>query len=465
MKIKEPFHEPFGVRELAWKGDGAYDAVSGGFYGGFPERPSLVAMCHTDQEVRDCLKWAVTTSTAFTVRGRGHSTAGFSSCDGLVIDVSGLNEIIVSVFGGVVHVGGGASLGELSKRLDATGMHVPLGACSGVGISGFFQGGGYGYTSRRYGMNCDSVIGATMLLADGRTVRCDRVALPDLFWAIRGGTGGNFGIVLELSYAAHRLEEVWGFAAEWDIKHAASALYELQRFLTGTGYRDLGFMCNLCVKDSLPKLLVQGVFCGGREHGLKVLGELKSWSKARLLVDASDLNYGELADLLDEKPYPVPAFPINWNHVLTVTKGGGYVEGLVSASAWRDLIEVFCATAGRYDTWIMEPYGGTIRAIDPFDCAFTHRTADFNFYVNVFDASGCSSMEEREARLARIVDPLRPSMTGRKYQNYPKRGEKDFAAQFFGGAYQGLQRVKRKYDPNNIFKFEQSISLSDELVL
>ena len=160
----------------------------------------------------------------------GHSYAGYSSCPGLVIDVSPLNAISVAGAAGAsgrtpVTVGAGSKLIDVYSDLAAQGLLLPGGSCPTVGIAGLALGGGVGVFSRAYGLTCDQTASVEMVTADGVLRRCDPTQIEDLYWACRGGGGGNFGVVTSFGFSAQPIPEaITLFTLEWPWEVADSVL-------------------------------------------------------------------------------------------------------------------------------------------------------------------------------------------------------------------------------------------------
>lgn len=462
--------------QLFSSADLGHEAASRGFYPGFPERPCAVALCQDERDVALCLRYVRDTGTAFAIRAGGHSTAGFSGSAGLVIDVSRLDEVWVARQARTAWVGAGVRLGALAHALDGDGLHVPTGGCAQVAVGGFMQGGGYGYTSRRFGMNCDSVIAIRMMLADGRVVLADRLRHADLFWAVRGGTGGNFGVLLAVQYALHELQSVWAFALEWDIGHAPPILLECQRrLMQGTAAPAFGFMLTLCKRGGRPRLLLQGLHAGDRAEGLAVLRGVPGCASADLLVDQVG-PYADMLALLGEAQHAGPDFTAGGNlhqhpqqhpqqhahrpppqHDHAQLKEGGYVDRFVDLAAWRRVVGQFIDDPEPHNAAVIEPYGGRIRDIAVHDCAFRHRAVDFHFHSNAVFSPSPAAAQRADRWARRVFAPLQPFANGHRYQNYPRRGLPDHAWQYWGGHLPALVRVKQRYDPDDLFRFEQGV--------
>lgn len=219
---------------LVLPGDDSYDQDRLLFNPLFNDYPVAIAFCATEADVTVVLAFARGLDLGFTVRSGGHCTAGFSSGSGVLLDVSALTSLVIDPLGLVATVGCGVKFGAFFQTLDAYGLHVPGGECPDVCVGGYVQGGGYGFTSVSFGMNCDNVLALRVMLADGAIVTASNAHNADLFWAMRGGTGGNFGVLLAVLYRLRPLGSVWGWAIAWPldslsgIAEASQALMLLQ---------------------------------------------------------------------------------------------------------------------------------------------------------------------------------------------------------------------------------------------
>lgn len=243
----------------------------------FQSFPLLIVYCKVFQDVWECLQFAVRHSLWITTRSGGHSTAGFSLNDGMVIDTSRLNGVYVDTARKVAVVGPGSNWGHVNATLADYGLHMPTGGCGDVCVAGYMQGGGYGFTSRKFGMNCDNVVDMLVMLADGRIVRANEDSNADLFWALRGGTGNNFGILLQVTSKLHDMPRLWGFTLTWSLDQAPAALAAWQAgFMSSGAPPELGYMGVLACtgKDLTPQLTMCGLYWGRREDGMKVIQPL-----------------------------------------------------------------------------------------------------------------------------------------------------------------------------------------------
>jgi FAD/FMN-containing dehydrogenase len=156
-------------------------------------RPAAIARCETPADVAATIGFAQRGGLPVSIRCGGHSVAGRSSGDGIVIDVTPMDS--VSIDNGNATVGAGVRLGELYDALYTHGVTLPAGCGPSVGIAGLTLGGGIGVLGRKHGLTCDRLRRAQVVLADGSVIECDENRDPDLFWALRGAGGGNFGVV------------------------------------------------------------------------------------------------------------------------------------------------------------------------------------------------------------------------------------------------------------------------------
>jgi FAD/FMN-containing dehydrogenase len=165
--------------------------------------PAAIAYCASPTDVQTCLAFARRFGIALAPRSGGHSYAGYSTTSGLVVDITRMNAVSVNASTGVATVGAGARLIDVYAALAQHGLVLPAGSCATVGIAGLTMGGGIGVLGRKFGLTCDNLQAAQVVVADGRLLTCNANHEPDLFWALRGGGGGNFGVVTSFTFQAH----------------------------------------------------------------------------------------------------------------------------------------------------------------------------------------------------------------------------------------------------------------------
>ena len=219
------------VGQVTLPQDPAYPANRTTFMNAFQSFPQIIVYCQGFADVVRSIAFAKDIGLQPVCRAGGHNTAGYSVNDDMVIDVSGIDYVRVDPDQRIAWVGAGANFAQIDATLELFGLHMPGGGCETVCAAGYMQGGGYGFTSLMFGMNCDQVLGVQMALADGRIVRANAKENADLYWAVLGGTGNNFGVLLEIEYRLHPLGQLWGFGFKWPLatdQQAASASLALQ---------------------------------------------------------------------------------------------------------------------------------------------------------------------------------------------------------------------------------------------
>ena len=185
-------------------------------------RASRIVMATTAGDVARTILFARDHDLAFAARCGGHSYGGYSLSDGIVIDVSAM--AMVRIGAGTATIGAGARVIDVAAGLATVGAVIPVGTCATVGISGLTLGGGQGVVGRRFGLTCDSLQAATVVLADGRIVTCDASKDADLFWALRGAGGGNLGVVTSFTFASHPLGAITAFSMSWPWSNAGEVV-------------------------------------------------------------------------------------------------------------------------------------------------------------------------------------------------------------------------------------------------
>ncbi len=424
----------------------AYDACRALFDQRFDPRPKAIALCKSEHDVRLCLAAAQHNRVAFRVRGGGHSFAGYSACDGLIIDVAGLDRVSIDRRAMAATVGGGCQQGKLKPLLDDAGLFVPIGDWSEVGIGGFMQGGGFGPTSRTFGMNCDHVEAVRVMLADGRVVVATERVNHDLWWAVRGGTGGNFGVVLDMTYRllpaqAFAVESIGFSLAPAKREQGIAALLAYQAGFMLTGAPDtlnssavIMQACDPAAES--PWLVIEAVHVGAEAEMIAALQPLLSLPGAVPGFDPRKLL----------PPGPMPPF----------SRSSRLIGRAVTADEWRALLAFMDTSPNRQTQLFLKAHGGAINRYGRERSAFIHRDAHCNMFMDVFwptPADRAPAEAFRDLWRAHVA----PLWNGGIYQNFPEADAPDYRWNYWGPAYPALAAVKSKYDLTGAFDFPQAI--------
>jgi len=448
--------------KLVWLWDPDYEKDRQEFDPAFQEFPLVIGYPQTASDVALLLDFSRVTNPPLPVvcRSGGHSTAGYSVVtDGIVIDMSLFNSVSVDPAAKLATVGPGVPFEKLNKTLDQYGLHVPGGECEDVCIAGFMQGGGYGFTSREFGMNCDNVVRFTMLTYDSKgahVVTASPTQNPRLFWAVRGGTGNNFGVLLDVTYRLFPLGTLWGFGIKWtDLQDAPAALLAMQNgYMKSGASPKLGHLPVIMVQkgDAGASLGTYGLYDGTRAQGLAAIKTLLGIGKAKLVLDKSD-SYMNLNKIL----LPDPNLPPNVTSFPPEVKQSAYVSQPLDLAACKAIVDYFATRPNDTNAVFFEPYGGVINSYPRNGNAFIHRDAYMDIYVDSFWFKD-SDRKAAEAWLDGYVKIFSQYSNGQQYQNYPRRNTPDYPRAFWGEAYPALQQVKAEYDPLNVFKFPMGIN-------
>ena len=438
----------------------------------FDAYPIVIIYCAVESDVTIALELARALLLPFTVRSGGHCTAGFSAGSGALIDVSALDDVAIDTTARIATVGTGCPFGKLDLALANAGLHVPGGECSDVCVGGYVQGGGYGFTSVTYGMNCDNVIDMRVMLADGRIVTASESVNADLWWAMRGGTGGNFGVLLSVRYQLRPLGDVFGWALIWplqtpqDLANATSALMTLQsQYMLANLTPALNIQVSLCYQPGTqpnlppttplqPYLMVRGLYVGSQSDGQAAIQTLCDLPGAITQWTTMDSFYNLNNNLLNQ-PYSMPWFPPG-SPMPCEDKASRYVTRPLLESEWLGLLQYFVTSPNTWSYFYMEFYGGAINAYPTQGNAFVHRSSAFNAVLDVFWFDE-ADRPAAENFLLGWMDCMAPMWNGEIYQNYPHLDQPDYGACYWADAQAGLYAVKLKYDPDHAFRFAQQV--------
>jgi FAD/FMN-containing dehydrogenase len=292
-----------------------------------------------------------------------------------------------------------------------------------------------------------------MMLADGQVVEADAVRDRDLWWAVRGGTGNQFGVLLDITYDLVELKSVWSFELRWTLEDAPQALDAIQRhYMRDADNADVGYLVVMATLDAKPCLLMIGLYSGKPAHGLRALRPLLDVGSPQFSNQSGSYNLLNEACLA---VLPGPGLPTTME-----AKRSGYVATPVGVTGWTKLVQYFATTPNPYNIMVLEPYGGAASAYPRADAAFIHRDVDCNFFVDSFWDPTWPDCDEETALtwLAGYFGVVEPWLNGEMYQNYPVRDLPDYREQYWKDAFAELLRIKRHYDPDGFFRFEQSIT-------
>jgi FAD/FMN-containing dehydrogenase len=399
-------------------------------------RPALIVRSSGAADVQRAVAFARERELLLAVRGGGHSFPGYSMCDGgVVIDLSALYGVRVDPVKKSAQVAGGAWIGDLDWESQQYGLATPMGRVSNTGVGGLTLGGGYGRLSRLHGLACDNLICADLITADAKLLRVSATENPDLFWAIRGG-GGNFGVVTHFEFQLHA---VGPQVLAGGLTYAPSqlrAVLEHCAELAPHAPREL--MLDLAVisdEKGVRTPYIMFCFAGPAQKAEEVLQSFRAATKPR----HDDVKARDYVALQKEGDGPALAEK-------AVYSKAGYVQELTPALA---------------DAVIQEPGtiglilgAGAIADIAPTDTALAHRSEGFLLQISA-EWQDASQNDQKRAEVHAAWDRLTRFTKG-FYSNLTNADQKSIDDNF-GANRARLMRVKKQFDPGNLFRLNANI--------
>ena len=422
----------------------------------YDARPRAVVLCETAEDVSEAISFARSQGLRTVPRSGGHCFAGRSSVEGLVIDVSPMCS--VSVSGGVATVGAGARLGHVYDSLDEHGLTIAAGCGPDVGIAGLTLGGGLGILGRKYGLTSDQLLGARVVLADGSIVECDEHREEDLFWALRGSGGGNFGVVTSLVFRTVPAPAATAFHLVWPQAYASEIVGAWQAW-SPAAPDELAASLHVFAPDDPdepPVVSVSGAMLGTASD----LGDLLDELAARVGVDPTSATFKH-ASYRQTKRYLAEHGPGDDRPEGHPYNKSEFFRELLPAEAITALLHNLSEgrRAGQSRELDFTPWAGAYDRVPTGATAFAHRDERF-LLLQVAVVEPDAPAAEREAArdwLIRSWSSVHPWGTGNVYPNFPDPDLEDWASAYHGTNYERLSLIKAKYDPDGFFRFHQSI--------
>jgi FAD/FMN-containing dehydrogenase len=433
--------------KLIVPGDGGYDEARKIWNGMIDKRPVLIAQCKTTSDVVKAVGLARDKGLPLAVRGGAHNVAGNAVCDdGIVVDLRPMKRCDIDVEARIACAEGGLTWGEYDKAAQEHGLASPGGAISTTGIAGLTLGGGFGWLSRSYGLACDNVVSAEVVTAGGEVLTASPEENPDLYWAIRGG-GGNFGVVTRFDYRLQEVAELYAGLILYP-RGEANAFLRMYAELTASAPDELSTMAAmLCAPDGSPVVGQFSVYHGPAEEGEKVLAPVRALGTP-LLDDVAMKPYTVVQQAFDE------GFP---------SGNRNYWKANYLARLKDESIDVMVEHANNAPPpmtviGLEHMMGGAVARMPADDTAFGNRDAEYNLLIlGMYDEPALDDAMRHWVR--GFSAAVQPHSTGGVYVNYMSNDEADRVGAAYGSRhYERLATIKKKYDPDNLFRLNQNIA-------
>jgi hypothetical protein len=441
-----------------------YDALRAVWNADIDRYPLAILKCETVEEVQAAVRYTVENQLPLAVRGGGHSFPGHSVCDaGIVIDLSPMNRVRVDPEARTADVGGGAKWRDVDHACQEHGLAVPAGIVSHTGVAGLTLGGGMGYLTCLHGLTCDNLLAVELVDAKGDLLQVDVESYPDLFWGLRGG-GGNFGIATKFVFQLHPVgpDIVTGFLV-WPFDQAG----DVMRFYRDEVSKapDHLFLSLHVIPGGVPEEAAQG-FLPEALWGQPIIvirpsyfGPLDMWTREleRLrsfgppTVDTIETaSYLSLQSTFDEHYGPGQYWYLKANHLKELDDHA--IEAIIECAGDAPLAQ--CEVE-------IGPMGRVVGTVPADTTAFGDRAHAYLCEC----ISGWTRPEDRDIALEwsrRLHEALVPSSTGKVYTNMlVESSQRDVSAAYGAEHYRRLREVKRRYDPENVFRLNPNILPAD----
>jgi FAD/FMN-containing dehydrogenase len=425
----------------------AYESARKVWNGMIDRRPAAIARCSTVADVQSAIRFARESSIPLAIRGGGHNAAGLAMCDGgLVIDLSGMRDVVVDPARRTAHAGGGATWGDFDRATAAHGLATTGGAISSTGIAGLTLGGGLGWLMRSCGLTCDNLISAEVVTADGQLLHASATENADLFWGLRGG-GGNFGVVTTFEYRLYPVSTVLGGMLLYPLSRARDVL-RLYRDVTRSAPDELTvFAAMMHSPDGVPVVALAICYNGPIADGERAIAAFRAF-ETPIAGEVGPIPYTALQTMLDA------GFPsglhVHWRSEFVSSIPDDLVEAAVSA---------FEKVPSPLSALMFEQFGGAVSRVGRDETAFDQRDSNYNFVI-VSRWADPAQAQPNVAWARSTSEAAKPFTNGHVYVNYIGAGEAPdrVRAAFGADKYDRLVALKRKYDPTNLFRINQNIA-------
>lgn len=455
MTAKTPSELSGVVRgEVVSPGDDGYDEARKVHNGMIDRRPAVIVRASHAGDVMQTVRYARDNDLALSVRGGGHSGPGFGTNDGgVVIDLSRMRGVRVDPSAQTARAEGGTTWGDFNAATHAFGLATTGGVISTTGIAGLTLGGGIGYLSRGQGLSLDSLMSADVVMADGSMLIASETQNADLFWAIRGG-GGNFGICTSLEYKLSPVGNVYWGPMFYEIEETENILKFYREYIKDAP-EQMGAFPAFQIAPPLP-------FIPEDRHGDMFAAIVACWSGDPAEGERQFKAFHDLAEVKAEMVGPVPYPAINAAFDGLFPPGirqywkGNFVKELTDDAIAAHVKHGPNAPTVS-STMHLYPINGACHRVAPDATAFGHR--DANFSMVIIAASEKPEDDEANTKWVRgYSDAVAPHSEVGGYVNFMDDDDADRIRANYGGNYDRLVDIKRKYDPDNVFRMNQNIA-------
>lgn len=412
-------------------------------------RPAGVAVCTSAEDVAYALKWSKENDIPQVPRSGGHSFMGYSTNEGLVISVSDMKSVRHEPDSRRIVVAGGAQNRDLHRELRPANVMIPGGQCPSVGVAGLALGGGLGFSTRSLGMVSDNLISTRIVLANGDIVTASESEHPDLFWALRGGGGGNFGINTEFTFRANPARECTHFSVDFAADRTAASL-DAWFAMIATAPRELGITWYFepATAQDEPYCGMWGLMYGSEADTRELLAPVIAAGGTPLDQHFVHDSFWEASAFLAETD-SAPHSYLDRSRFLDQR----FNSDAIGALSDRLLKNPQTGISTTIFAW-----GGAVSDIAPDATAFIHRQPSALIkYGALWKPEDASAGDTLSGWVDETFEIMQPHCSRRSFQNFPDGKLDDWAQAYYGDNLRRLKEIKHKYDPDRMFNFPQAI--------
>jgi FAD/FMN-containing dehydrogenase len=434
--------------------DPGYDTARAVRNGMIDKRPAVVVRPANAGDVMRAVRHAADNSLTVAVRGGAHSVPGFGTADGaVVVDLSAMRDVRVDPMTRTARVGGGATWGDMNAATYPFGLATTGGIISTTGVGGLTLGGGIGYLARGLGLSLDNLVAADVVTADGTFHLASEKDDADLFWAIRGG-GGNFGVVTSLEFRLSPVSDIYGGPIFYELDRAGD-LFRLYREVIADAPEQLGCFPAIQIAPPLP-------FIPEERHGTTLALFVACWAGdpdkgEEVLKPFRDLA-PSVAEMVGPMPYPAlnsafdDLYPVGLRHYWKASFAKELTDEAIDAH-----VEHGAKVPAMTSTVHVYPINGACHRVEPDATAFAYRDASFATVI-VGGWPDPADDEQNSAWVRDYYDAIAPHSEEGGYINFMSGDDQDRIRANYRGNYDRLQQVKRRHDPDNVFRHNQNIA-------
>lgn len=439
--------------EVIASGDAAYEEARRVYNGMIDKHPAAVVRCSGSADVATVIGVARAEGFDLSVRGGAHSAPGFGTNDGgLVIDLSGLQDVVIDADNETVRAGGGCTWAVFNEATNAHGLATTGGIIGSTGIAGLTLGGGIGYLSRKYGLSCDNLLSAEVVTADGHVVTASENENDDLFWALRGG-GGNFGVVTTFEYRLHAVADIYGGPIAYPVDRADEVLRFYREYIAEAP-EELGGFVGFHLAPPLP-------FLPEEWHFKNVCLAVPCWAGP---IDEGEKMIQPFLDVVEPVGSMVGAMPYPaLNSAFDALLPAG-LQHYWKASFARDLSDDAIAVHADHGARVpaiqcavhLYPINGAVQRVAADETAFAYRDVNYSPVI----AGMWEDPADNEKNIGWVrgyYEALEPYSTEGGYINFMDGDDQSRIKANYRGNYERLATIKAKYDPSNLFHINQNI--------